>query len=90
MNVRIENYRDRTKCGQFLLAKHRDIRYTEDDQNIVRMMASGETALAAPKGIGKNSQAKVPVPDETPKTKGARALADRRSNLLHRGGESFR
>ena len=54
------------------------------------MMASGETAQAAPKGSGKNSQAKVPVPDETPKTKGARAPADRRSNLLHRGGESFR
>lgn len=30
----------------------------------------------------KNSQAKVPVPDETPKTKGACAPADRRSNLL--------
>ena len=90
MDVLIERYRCRTKCGQFLLAKSRDIRYTENDSNIVRMMASGETAQAAPKGSGKNSQAKVPVPDETPKTKGARAPADRRSNLLHWGGESFR
>ena len=57
---------------------------------MVRMMVSGETASAAPKGSGKNSQAKVPMPDETPKTKGAQAPADRRSNLPRRGGESFR
>ena len=74
---------------QFPLAKGGHIRYTDGDKNMVRMMASGETAQAAPKGIGKNSQAKVPVPDETPKTKGARAPADRRSNLLCRGQRIF-
>ena len=56
---------------QFPLAKGGHIRYTDGDKNMVRMMASGETAQCGAEGDRqRNSQAKVPMPDETPKTGG--------------------
>ena len=73
-----------------VLAKPGSFRYTESRKQNMRMMASGETAQCGAEGDRqRNSQAKVPMPDETPKTGGN--AGPKKQPVVRRGrGESFR